>query len=67
LSAATFVSWRCKDLYINELMDRDFDIAADLPEQRRRNVTGMHGDCGYAPIWMTKLFVRPSLANFAES
>lgn len=60
LSAATFVSWRCKDPYINELLDRYFDVAANLAEQCWRYVTvGMHGNCGYAPIWVTKLFVRP--------
>jgi hypothetical protein len=32
LSAATFVSWRCDDLLINELLDRYFDVAANLPE-----------------------------------
>jgi hypothetical protein len=32
LSAATFVSWRCNELYINELLDRYLDVAANLPE-----------------------------------
>ena len=67
LSAATFVGWRCKGLNFNELLDRYFDVAADLPEQRRSYITaGMHGNCGHAPIWMAELFVRPSLANFDE-
>jgi hypothetical protein len=65
--AATFVSWRCKGLYINELLDRYFDVAANLPEQRRRYVTaGMHGNCGYTPIWMAELFVGTPLPNFDE-
>jgi hypothetical protein len=67
LSAATIVSWRCEDLCIKELLDRYFDVAADLSKQRRRDIsTRMHRYRRDASIRVAELFVRTSLPDFYE-
>jgi hypothetical protein len=67
LSAATYVSWRCKDLRIDELLDRYFDVVASLSEQRRRYVsTRMHGNRCDASIRVAELLVRTSLPDLYE-
>jgi hypothetical protein len=66
-SAATFVSWRCNELRIDELLDRYFDITANLPEERWRDIsTRVHWNGGDARIRVSELFVRASLPDFYE-
>lgn len=51
-----------------KVVDRNVDIAADLTQQNWRDVaTSVHWDRGGAPVWMTKLFVRPALSYFQEA
>jgi hypothetical protein len=58
---------RCEDLCINELLDRYFDVAANLPEQRGGDIsTRMHWDCGHTSVRVSKLFVRAALPDFDE-